>query len=711
MNDTQSVSVEIGGKQLIIETGLLARQAAGAVSVRYADNVVFTAVTNTDKPRDGIDFFPLQVEYREKYYAAGRFPGGYFKREQRPSEKEILCARITDRPIRPLFPNGYYNDVQVNINVFSADAEYDTDVLAVNSASAALHLSDIPFMGPIGCVRVGRIKGEWVINPSQAQRLESDLDLIYAGTRDRFLMMEGGAQEITEEDFLAAMKRGHEEIVKIVDMQHELRRMIGKAEKVVVEVKPDAEKMAFLYALAGERLSDALLIAGKMERHDTIKAIKEELLAKMTEKWPAEITPSTFVRFFDAMEIDLVRQNILERGKRIDGRANDVIRPLYAQLGVLPRTHGSAVFSRGETQALGSVTLGTKKDSQDLDAIVGGPKTKPFILHYNFPPYCTGEVGRLGGLGRREIGHGALAERSLQPVVPKDYPYAIRVVSDIMGSNGSSSMASVCVGALAMMEAGIPITGAVAGVSVGLFCTPDESKRILVTDILGSEDHCGDMDFKVAGTRKGITGFQVDLKIRGLTWDLVEAALQRARAGRMHILDFMATVLPEARPELSPFAPRIFTIMIPVDKIGELIGPGGKNIRRICEVSGAQIDIQDDGSVSIFASNGDALAIAKREIEGITADPEEGRIYEGTVTGLKDFGVFVEILPGRDGLCHISELAETRIRSVDDVCKVGDKMWVKCIGVDDRGRVKLSRREAMRDLDDQSRQQEQQQDA
>ena len=701
MNDTTSVSVNVGGAEMTIETGLLARQAAGATVCRLGESMVFSAVTNTDKPREGIDFFPLQVEYREKYYAAGRFPGGYFKREQRPSEKEILCARITDRPIRPLFPDGYFNDVQVNNMVISADGVYETDVLAVNASSAALHISEVPFMGPIGCVRVGRINGAFVINPTQAQRKESDLDLIYAGTRERFLMMEGGAAEISEEDFLAAMKAGHAEVVKIIDAQHELRRLLGKAPKHVEDKAPDAEKMAFLYESGAAELRKALLIAGKLEREAAVKAIKESLQAKTLEKWPEEVTAASFVTLFDTMEIDLVRKNILEDGKRIDGRGTDEIRKLYAQIGVMPRAHGSAIFERGETSALGSVTLGTKKDAQELDAITGGDAVKPFILHYNFPPYCVGEVGRLGSTGRREIGHGALAERSLAQVVPADYPYSIRVVSDIMGSNGSSSMASICVGALAMMDAGIPIKAPVAGVSVGLFTNKDESQKILVTDILGSEDHCGDMDFKVAGTRKGITGFQVDLKLRGLTWDVVEASLARAKAGRLQILDFMESVMPAPRAELSKYAPRITTMKIPEDKIGALIGPGGSNIRRVCEISGAQIDIADDGTVSIYANNAESLEIAQKEVAAISAEAEEGKLYEGTVTGIKEFGCFVEILPGKDGLCHISELAERRIGKVEDVCKVGDKMWVKCIGIDDRGRIKLSRKEAMRDLDQQ----------
>ena len=684
-----------------IETGLLARQAAGATVCRLGDSMVFSAVTNTDKPREGIDFFPLQVEYREKYYAAGRFPGGFFKRESRPSEKEILTARIIDRPIRPLFPDGYINDVQVNNMVISADCVNDTDILAVNASSAALHISEVPFMGPIGCVRVGRINGELIINPTHAQRKESDLDLIYAGTRERFLMMEGGAAEITEEDFLAAMKFAHVEVVKIVDAQHELRKLIGKAPKVVVDQAPNAEKMAFLYANGGDAMRKALLIADKLQRQDAVKAIKDDLQAKTIAKWPEEVTAASFVTLFDTMEIDIVRKNILEDGKRIDGRGIEDIRKLYAQIGVMPRAHGSAIFERGETSAMGSVTLGTKKDAQELDAIAGGETSKSFFLHYNFPPYCVGEVGRLGATGRREIGHGNLAERSLAQVVPQDYPYSIRVVSDIMGSNGSSSMASICVGTLAMMDAGIPIKAPVAGVSVGLFTNKDESQKIMVTDILGSEDHCGDMDFKVAGTRKGITGFQVDLKLRGLTWDLVEGALARAKQGRFQILDFMASVMPAPRTELSAHAPRITVMMIPVDKIGALIGPGGSNIRRVCEISGAQIDIQDDGSVSIFANNAESLAIAQNEVSSLTAEAEEGKLYEGTVTGIKEFGCFVEIMPGKDGLCHISELADRRIGSVEDVCKIGDKMMVKCIGIDDRGRIKLSRREAMRDLDQQ----------
>ncbi len=697
MNPVTSVSVDIGGQTITIETGLLALQAAGSVTVRLADTILFSAVCNTDSPREGIDYFPLQVDYREKYYAAGRFPGGYFKREQRPSDRETLIARLTDRPIRPLFPEGYFNEVQIMNMLLSSDGENDPDVLSVIAASASLHLSEVPFYGPIAAVRIGRVDGAWVINPTHAQRLASDLDLMYAGTRDRFLMMEGGADEIADEDFLAAMKAAQQEVVKLVDMQVELRRKLGKPDKVIVETPPNNEKMAFLRA-NGAALRDALCIAGKLERQEKVAAIKAELKEKTITQFP-EVTDNDFARLFDAFEIDTVRSNVLDHGRRIDGRPAEALRPLAAQVGLLPRTHGSALFNRGETQSLGTVTLGTKKDAQELDAIVGGEKEKPFMLHYNFPPYSVGEVRRIMGPGRREIGHGALAERSLRPVIPADYPYTVRVVSDIMGSNGSSSMASVCVGTLALMDAGVPIKAPVAGISAGLFTSADESRKIVVTDILGAEDHCGDMDFKVCGTRKGITGFQVDLKVRGLTWDIVEEALRQTRAGRLAILDFMQGVIAEPRQELSPHAPRITTIVIPVDKIGGLIGPGGKNIRRITELSGAQIDIAEDGTVSIFASNGEAMAMAVREVESISSEAEEGRIYEGTVTGIKEFGAFVEILPGMDGLCHISELADARIRAVEDVCKIGDKMWVKVIAVDDRGRIKLSRREAMRDRD------------
>jgi len=696
MKDTTAVSITIGDKNLTLEAGLLAQQAAGSCTVTQGDTVLFSAVTCTDKPREGIDYFPLQVEYREKFYAAGRFPGGFFKREARPSEGEILTSRFTDRPIRPLFPEGYHNDVQINNMLLSADGINDSDILSIIASSTSLTLSEIPFLGPIAGVRVGRVNGEFVVNPTHDERAESDIDLVYASNRDLPLMIEGGGKEIAEADLVAAMKFAHEACVKICDAQLELRSSLGLPEKVVEIPEKDTTLLDAAREIAGAQISEIMTIAGKLERQGKLNEAKDELKEKMLEKFE-EMTDEQFRSMFDDLEIEVVRKNVLEHGKRVDGRAFDALRELKAQVGCLPRTHGSAVFNRGETQSLGTVTLGTKSDKQSVDAITGGKGDKQFMLHYNFPPYSVGECGRLGFTGRREIGHGALAERSLREVIPEDYPYTVRLVSDIMGSNGSSSMASICVGTLAMMDAGVEITAPVAGISIGLFT--GEGKAELVTDILGVEDHCGDMDFKVAGTRKGITGFQVDLKITGLTWDLVESAFEQAKVARGQILDYMESVIPAPREELSEHAPRIEQIQIDPDKIGELIGPGGKNIRRITEVSGAQIDIEEDGTVSIFATNGESMEIARREVEMISMEPEVDMLYEGRVTGIKEFGAFVEILPGKDGLVHISEMADCRINSVEDICKIGDMMWVKCIGIDDRGRVKLSRRAAMHEMD------------
>ncbi|MGN0853728.1 MAG: polyribonucleotide nucleotidyltransferase, partial [Kiritimatiellia bacterium] len=569
------------------------------------------------------------------------------------------------------------------------------------------HISEIPFMGPIGCVRIGRVDGAWVINPTHEQKAKSDIDLLYAGIRGKFLMMEGSASEISDEDFLAALKRAHEEVEKIIDCQIEMRRALGKPDKVIADVPQPQDQMDFVRKEGGEALAAALLIKGKLERQGKVGAIKADLLAKVSEKWP-EIDAVKFVHLFDALEIETVRKNVLVHGKRIDGRAQHEIRPLAAQVGVLPRLHGSAVFSRGETQSFAAVTLGSKKDAQDLDSVTGGPTSQRFILHYNFPPYCTGEVGRLGSTGRREIGHGALAERSIAEVLPDDFPYSIRVVSEIMGSNGSSSMASICNGCLALMDAGVPLKRTVAGISIGLFTNDDQSQKVLVTDILGAEDHCGDMDFKVGGTRKGITGFQVDLKLRGLTWDLVEGAIKAAHDARLKIIDFMESVIPAPRAELNRYVPRMVTLTIKADKIGAVIGKGGETIKGICATTGAQIDIEEDkeqgvGLVTIYATSPEMLEAAKKEVNKLTAEAEVGRIYDGTVTGIKDFGAFVEILPGLEGLCHISELSDRRIPSVDAVCKVGDKMRVKCIGIDEqRGRIKLSRKEAMAEADAQA---------
>ena len=696
MNNATSVSVEIGGKTITIEAGLLAQQAAGSAVVTMGDTILFSGVTCTKEPREGIDYFPLQVEYREKFYAAGRFPGGFFKREARPSEKEILTARLTDRPIRPLFPSYYRNDVQINNMLLSCDCSNDSDVLSMVAGSAALTLSDIPFQGPIAGVRVGRVDGKFVVNPTNEEREGSDIDLIYAGTRELPSMIEGGGNEISEADLVAAMKIAHEACVKLIDAQLELREKMGLPVKQVEEGEKDTTLIDKMRAHSGEALSDALLIGGKMERHGKMDAVKEAMKEAMLADDP-EMSKEAFRSAFDDLEIQTVRSNVLEKGKRIDGRDFRVLRQLDAEVGLLPRTHGSSLFSRGETQALVNVTLGTKSDIQHMDAVTGGESEKKFMLHYNFPPYSTGECGRLGSTSRREIGHGNLAERCLAPVIPEDYPYTVRVVSDIMGSNGSSSMASVCGGCLAMMDAGIPIKRPVAGISVGLFS--NEEKAELIVDILGTEDHCGDMDFKVAGTSEGITGFQVDLKIRGLTWELVEGALEQARITRLEILEYMKSVMDKPREEMSEFAPRIEQIKIDQDKIGELIGPGGKNIRRITEMSGAQVDIDDEGLVSLFAVDKESMDIARREVEAISAEVEEGHLYHGKVTGIKEFGAFVQVLPGKDGLVHISELADCRVNNVEDVCKMGDMMWVKCIGIDDRGRVKLSRKAAMEEMD------------
>ncbi|MDA1044295.1 MAG: polyribonucleotide nucleotidyltransferase [Verrucomicrobia bacterium] len=696
MEKTTAVSADIGGKTITLEAGLLAQQAAGAATVRIGDTVLFAAVTNTATPREGIDWFPLQVEYREKFYAAGKFPGGFFKREARPSEKEILTARLTDRPIRPLFPSAYHNDVQMNIMLLSADLVNDPDALSILAASTVLTLSEIPFFGPVAGLRVGRVNGNFVVNPTHEERAQSDIDLIYCGTRELPMMIEGGAQEVSEADMIAAMKFGHASVVKLIDLQLELRRALGMPDKVVVVPEQDKTLLNAARERAGDRLAELMLIDGKLERQDAVHALGAELKATLKGSFP-DMTDEAFRAMFDAFEIDVVRKNLLERGQRSGGRAADELRPLSGLVGILPRTHGSSLFQRGETQAVGIITLGTKSDSQSQDAVAGGERSKKFMLHYNFPPYSVGEVGRLGATGRREIGHGALAERSLIEIIPKDYPYTVRIVADIMGSNGSTSMAAICAGTLALMDAGVPITRPAAGISIGLVTEGD--RAVLLTDILGAEDHCGDMDFKVAGTREGITGFQVDLKIPGLTWELVEAAFAEARKARLRILDTIESIIPAPRTEMSEFAPRIETVKIDTEKIGELIGPGGKNIRRITEISGAQIDIEEDGTVLIFATNKESMEIAVREVNMISAEIEEGEIYHGTVTGVKEFGAFVEVLPGRDGLVHISELADFRVNSVDDICRVGDPMTVKCIGIDDRGRIKLSRKRAMAEMD------------
>ncbi|MBU0676551.1 MAG: polyribonucleotide nucleotidyltransferase [Verrucomicrobia bacterium] len=699
MKNTKKIEVEVGSKTLTFESGALAQQAGGAVTVQLGETIVFSAVTAAKKPREGMDYFPLQVEYREKFYAAGRFPGGYFKREARPSEKEILISRATDRPIRPLFPKGYFNEVQIINSLMSADGENEAEALNINVASAALTISDIPFQGPIAAVKVGRIDGQFVVNPTHAEMAKSDINLLYVSTSELPVMIEGDAKEVPEADMVAAMKFGHEYTVKIIDAQLKLRAELGLPKKTVEVPEEDHALVDRMRDLIGGEIAEALTISGKQERHDKVNELKEKAKAALLEADP-EMAENDFFHAFDDLEIEVVRNNILDKGVRIDGRGFDELRSLDAEVGLFPRTHGSAVFSRGETQALATITLGTISDAQSMDAVSGGADEKRFMLHYNFPPYSVGETGRIGFTGRREIGHGNLAERSLAPVLPDEYPYTVRIVSEIMGSNGSSSMASICVGTLALMDAGVKIKKPVAGISIGLVTGGD--KAVLITDILGAEDHCGDMDFKVAGTRDGVTGFQVDLKLTGLRWDLVEGAFEKSRVARGKILDFMATVLADAREELSRHAPRIETLKINPDKIGALIGPGGKNIRRITDTHNVQIDIEDDGTVNIFSTDGESMAAAVAEVAMISAEAEEGKIYNGRVTGVKDFGAFVEILPGKEGLVHISELADFRVKTVEDICKVGDQMWVKCLSVEDNGKIRLSRRAALAEKDAES---------
>ena len=695
MKGTTKVEFEVGGVSMYFETGVLAKQADAAVSCGLEENIVFSAVTSANEAREGCDFFPLQVEYREKFYAAGRFPGGYIKREARPSEKEILTMRVTDRPIRTLFPSNFHREVQINNMLLSCDGLRDTDILSVNAASAALTLSELPFDGPIGAVRIARNDGAWIINPTHDQLAASDLDLTYCGARDKVMMIEGTADEMPEEAFIEAMQTAHVEVEKIIAAQLQLRADVGLPEKVYTPEASDSTLLDKARELAGADFIELMKIAGKQERQDAVSALKASLKVQMLEAFE-DMSDEAYFHAFHDLEVETVRRNVIENNTRIGGRGFLELRELDAQVGVLPRTHGSAIFGRGETQTLCTVTLGTKKETQGLDAVTGGVSEKEFLLHYNFPPYSVGEVGRLGMTSRREIGHGNLAERSIVPVLPDDFPYAVRVVSEVMGSNGSSSMASACGGALALMDAGVPLKAPVAGISVGLF-TDDQGASVQVIDILGVEDHCGDMDFKVVGSRKGITGFQVDLKVHGLNWDQVKEAFEIARQGRSDILDYMESVLDTPREELAPTAPRITKVKIDPEKIGALIGPGGKHIRGITESSGAQVDIDEDGMVSIYATDAASMESAVSQVNALTAEIEIGTIYEGKVVTVKDFGAVVECMPGKEGLVHISELVNERVESVDSICKPGDAMKVKCIDIDNQGRVRLSRKAALDD--------------
>jgi len=702
MSTIHTVSAPFGAHPIIIETGKLANLADGAVTVRYGDTLVIVTAVSSTKIKEGQDFFPLTVEYRERAAAVGKIPGGYFKREGRPSEKEILTCRMTDRPLRPLFPKGYLYDTQIITTLLSADGENDPDILSINGASAALMVSDIPFGGPIGALRVGRVDGKFVTNPTHAQMDLSDLDLVYVATETEILMIEGSAIELPEEDFKAALAYAQQEAQIVIGLQKDLAAKVNKAKRTLplYAVKPELVQMA--YDLVSTRIEGAIYRPSKVERYAAVGALKDEVAVAIKAKYP-EATSFDISSAFDQVQIKAFRTAILDKKQRSDGRGTTEIRPLTGEVGLLPRSHGSALFSRGETQALCLATLAPSDEAQDLDGYTGGEISKRFILHYNFPPFSVGETGRVGGLNRREIGHGALAERSLLSVIPNenDFPYAIRISSEVMSSNGSTSMASVCGGCLALMDAGVPIKTPVAGISVGLVTEHDEQdnlkRYLLLADILGSEDHYGDMDFKLCGTRDGVTGFQLDLKLGGIPLSLMNEAIDQAKMTRGQILDFMQTVIDGPRTEMSQYAPRIETIQINPEKIGLVIGPGGKNIKSIVAETGAEINIEDDGRVKIYSTNHDAMERAKEIILGMVGDIEVGKIYRGRVVTLKDFGAFVEVLPGKDGLVHISEWSEQRVNRMDDVAKVGDEVWVKCIGQDDKGRSKLSRKVAMRE--------------
>jgi polyribonucleotide nucleotidyltransferase len=708
--------IEIGGRAFSIETGKFAKQADGSVMVRYADTIILATVVAAKEDAPNQDFLPLQVEYREKTAAAGKIPGGFFKREGKPSEKEVLSARLIDRPIRPMFPEGYKSETQVVITVFSSDQENDADVLGAVGASAALMISDIPFSGPIAEVRVGRIDGEFIINPTFSQLEKSDLDITVAGTGDSIVMVEGEGKEISEQDMLAALKYGHENIKKLCDLQIELLQECGKPKR---EIVVDALKNQLFGTVADNfRKQVSTVTHTVLAKDERSKANEEILLAVMdymkTNVGAMDLTleekdkvlfnesPAAFIEEKKGIIVDILhdigyeemRKMIIEEGKRLDGRGLQDIRQITCEVGVLPRTHGSSLFTRGETQSLTTATLGTKMDEQILDGLLP-ETTKRFMLHYNFPPFSTGEVGRLGGTGRREIGHGNLAERSVKNMVPteQDFPYTIRIVSDILESNGSSSMATVCAAILALMDAGVPIKKSVAGIAMGLIKEGDSFA--ILSDILGNEDHLGDMDFKVAGTRDGITGFQMDIKIQGISFDIFEKALMQAKSGRMHILDIMDQTISVPRSNLSQYAPRLTTMKIPVDLIGTVIGPGGKVIRQIVKDTGAEINIEDDGTVVIASTSADGSDKAYSIISRLIEAPEVGKIYKGKVTRIMEFGAFVEFLPGKEGLVHISHLDVNRVNKVADVLKVGDEIEVKLIKVDDEGRCNLSRKALM----------------
>jgi polyribonucleotide nucleotidyltransferase len=690
------VERQIGAETLSIESGELAKQAAGSCLVRYGDTVVLCA-TATGPPRPGIDFFPLTCDYRERVAAAGKFPGGFLKREGRPTTKETLTARLIDRPIRPLFPDWFHDEVQVLTFVMASDRQNDGDVLAMNGASAALTVSPMPFQGPIASVRMGHVRGEMVPFPTHDALEESDLDLIVSGNQDAILMIEGFAREMPEDLMIEAITTAHQQIRLICEMQTELLEKLG-AEKAQYEIPQGDDLFDRLKQGYYDAFVEAKQTEGKLARAEACAALKERSMAEMSPDPQAEdaIEPGRFDSLWHDLERQVIRDQVLS-GRRPDGRDNGSLRPLLCEVDLFPRVHGSALFQRGETQALVTVALGTGRDEQRVDGLVEEYSQK-FMLHYYFPPFSVGECRPIRGPGRREIGHGALAERSVKPVLPDPdgFPYTIRIISDILESNGSSSMASVCGATLGLMAAGVPISNPVAGISIGL--VKEEDHWVLLTDILGEEDHYGDMDFKVAGTQNGITGIQLDLKIDGISEEIIRAALEQSRQARIEILRAMLRAMPRPRQEISKWAPRLLRTHIDPEKIGLLIGPGGKTIRAIQETTGAMIEVEDDGTVTIACHVAEGAEQALERVEALTASVEVGRIYDGRVTSVKDFGAFIEIIPGKDGLCHISELSDEYVSSVADVCKVGDEMQVKVIAIDDQDRVKLSRRVAMREL-------------
>ncbi|MEK6725277.1 MAG: polyribonucleotide nucleotidyltransferase [Deltaproteobacteria bacterium] len=686
------VEVELSGKPLSIETGKMAKQADGSVIVRYGDTMVMVTAVAAKAPREGIDFFPLTVDYLERTYSAGKIPGGFFKREGRPTEKEVLTSRFIDRPLRPLFPEGFACETQIIATVLSSDLENNSDVLAILGASAAIEVSDIPFNGPIAGVRVARVKGKLVCNPTFAEIAESDIELIVAGSRDAVVMVEGGANFASEEDLLSAILFAHKEMQVLLDIQDELRAKVGKGKREVVLPHVDECMVQKIKEIATSRIKEAVTISKKQDRKGRISEIGKEVLETLAAEFPDREKQIKAV--LGDIEYHAVRQLAVKNRVRIDGRGLKDIRPIACEVGVLPRTHGSGLFTRGETQALVVATLGTSDDEQRIDAIEG-ERTKAFMLHYNFPPYSTGETKPMRSPGRREVGHGALAERALAKVLPskEEFPYTIRIVSDILESNGSSSMASVCGGSLSLMDAGVPVKDSVAGIAMGLIKEGDEFA--VLSDILGDEDHLGDMDFKVTGSKNGITALQMDIKIGGVSREVLFMALEQAREGRLHILSEMAKCMTQPRTNISIYAPRIITMQVKPDKVREVIGPGGKVIKGIIEQTGVKIDIEDSGKINIASSDYKAIEKAIEIIKSITQEVEVGKIYLGTVRKIMDFGAFVEVLPGTDGLVHISQLAHERVQNVADVLKEGDKVMVKVLEVDKQGKIRLSRKDAL----------------